>query len=222
MGAAHNTCNLGRVVCKKIPIYCHNFTGYDSHLLVKALSKDDRIKTMSALPRNTEGFRMLKINSYNFMDSLAFMNGGLAAIVDDLFKSGHDFPLLRMSNMYTDTTQRELLLKKGTPICLMIFMILTECFNLISGVFPYEFAQSYSQLLTTTSLPSKQMFYSKISNADISDDNYEHAKNVFDTFECRNMIEYCELYCLLDVVLLAECFTSFREEVRKELGLDCW
>ena len=35
------------------------------------------------------------------------------------------------------------------------------------------------------------------------------------------MLDYTELYCLLDVFLLAEVMMSFRKEILKEAGLDC-
>ena len=34
LGAAHNICNLNQPVKYQIPVYFHNFRGYDSHLIV--------------------------------------------------------------------------------------------------------------------------------------------------------------------------------------------
>ena len=43
-GAAHNRCNLNRRVLYDIPMYIHNFRGYDSHLIVTSMSEHgDRI-----------------------------------------------------------------------------------------------------------------------------------------------------------------------------------
>jgi hypothetical protein len=65
------------------------------------------------------------------------------------------------------------------------------------------------------------MFFSKVANACVDDTDYAHAAAVFDSFKCRNILDYCKLYCKLDVLLLAECFLSFCDEVLQELGLDC-
>ena len=34
IGAAHRQCNMDRPVCFKIPVFFHNFRGYDAHLIV--------------------------------------------------------------------------------------------------------------------------------------------------------------------------------------------
>ena len=38
LGAAHDECNRKRRVVYDIPVFFHNFRGYDSHLIVTALS----------------------------------------------------------------------------------------------------------------------------------------------------------------------------------------
>lgn len=91
-----------------------------------------------------------------------------------------------------------------------------------AGVYPYEFATSVEQLKNCKVLPPHSEFYSKVANCNISTEDYEHAQAVFETFQCTDMLCYTELYCRLDVILLAECFLSFRAEVYGEFGLDCW
>ena len=40
IGAAHNRCNINRNPKNfKIPVFIHNLKGYDSHFIIKALSK---------------------------------------------------------------------------------------------------------------------------------------------------------------------------------------
>ena len=72
-----------------------------------------------------------------------------------------------------------------------------------------------------TCLPQQADFFSKVSNRGVSDEDYIFAKNVFETFKCQNMLDYCELYCKADTLLLAECFLQFRDEVFSEMKLDC-
>ena len=57
-GAAHEHCNLLRRVVRRVKLFCHNFSGYDSHILISALAPDPRIKELKCLPRNMEKFRL--------------------------------------------------------------------------------------------------------------------------------------------------------------------
>ena len=38
-GAAHNQCNLGLQTKIEVPVFFHNFKGYDSHFIVRALNR---------------------------------------------------------------------------------------------------------------------------------------------------------------------------------------
>ena len=95
-------------------LYAHNFTGYDSHLLIAAIKKDPRITKLEALPRNQEKMRTITMNSFYFRDSLSFLDGSLANVVDNLVAGGSDdFHLLYESGICFDEAEKKLLLRKG-------------------------------------------------------------------------------------------------------------
>jgi hypothetical protein len=91
----------------------------------------------------------------------------------------------------------------------------------IVGIYPYEAAISTKQLMAQKELPPMDAFFSKVSNSNVTLEEYEHAQNVYKVFACANLLAYTELYCRLDTILLACVFLSFRGEVLDEFELDC-
>ena len=198
-GVAHDLCNLQRKEVISIPIFAHNFSGYDSHLIVREMGKfKDRIFNLAAIPLNTQKFKMLNINHLVLLDSQAFLPGSLEKLTQTLVASRHGFPLLKQ--WMKNDEKRELLLRKG--------------------VYPYDFATSWEKLKSQTSLPDFEGFYNRLIDSGISRSDYEHATNVWKTFECKDMIEYTELYCRTDVYLIAEAIIDLREKIYREFGLD--
>ena len=87
------------------------------------------------------------------------------------------------------------------------------------GIYPYEHMDSQIKL-TEAQLPTKEKFYSSLSGSGISDKDYEHAKNVWQTFGCKTLADYTELYCKSDVLLLADVFENFIDVSLAKYGLD--
>jgi len=54
-GAAHNSCNMNYKVPKFFPVYFHNLSGYDGHLLIKKLRGNNNEK-ISCIPNNEEKY----------------------------------------------------------------------------------------------------------------------------------------------------------------------
>ena len=200
LGAAHNDCNWNcRRVLKRIPVFVHNFKNYDSHFLLKAMENADK-NNIEALPVNMEKFRTLTVNYYAFVDSVELIPGALATLVNTLAKSGHSFPYLDQLSFCQSEERKKLLLRKG--------------------VFPYEWAESLDKLRAAKELPPRECFFSSLTQTGVSPEDYEHGRAVYEVFECQNMLDYCELYCHLDTVLLLEVLCDFRATIFKEFGLD--
>ena len=199
IGPAHNKCNLARSECLKIVGFAHNFSGYDSHIMMRAIAeRDEGMKEIKAIPLNTEKFKMVKIGRCVLMDSMAFLGASLDNLVKTLKASNHSFPILKQ--WMRDTNQRELILRKG--------------------VYPYEFATSLNVLRDTCTLPKKEEFFSLLSGEHITDGDYQHATNVWNSFQCRDMCDYTELYVRADTYQLAEAMLELRESVISEFNID--
>ena len=66
-----------------------------------------------------------------------------------------------------------------------------------------------------TSLPLKDVFYSRLSMKGISDQDYEHAQQSWDTMEKKTLDGYHDTYLKTDVLLLADVFETFRNTCLK-------
>ena len=85
--------------------------------------------------------------------------------------------------------------------------------------YPYKYMDSYD-VFRETELPPKDLLFSRLTNTHISDQDYEHVKNIWTHFECTNMGDYHDLYLQTDVRILADVFQSFRANSMKNYGLD--
>ena len=209
-GAAHNSCNLQ---CRKpftLPVIFHNLQAYDAHLFIKQLaSLPGKLKCIPSTEEKYISFsKKFKVDEYmskkfdkmmpiyfeiRFIDSYKFLQTSLANLVSNLQKD--DFY----------NTKREF--KKNVDL-------LTR-----KGVYPYDYVSSLKKL-SETQLPSKEEFYSKLNDENISEDDYQHAINVWNTFNCKTIRDYHDLYLKSDVLLLADVFENFRKTCMEHYNLD--
>ena len=209
-GAAHNSCNLQ---CRKpliLPVIFHNLQGYDAHLFIKQLSGIQG--ELNCIPSTEEKYisfsKKIKVDEYKsrktgemvslnfeirFIDSFKFLQTSLANLVENLQPDDfHNTKEIMKDNV-------DLLTRKG--------------------VYPYDYVSSLERL-TETQLPPKEQFYSKLNDEDISDEDYTHAINVWNTFKCQTIRDYHDLYLKSDVLLLADVFENFRKTCLKHYKLD--
>ena len=206
LGAACQKCNLRRRRPRKLKIFVHNCSKYDMHFLIKALPTfKDKISGISILPYNGENFRTMRFNSFEFVDSLAFLQASLAQLSKELQETDHMYPILR---------QTFLVKTNGKFDSEKLKMVLGKSF------FPYEYCTSLEKMVETTKLPSRKNFMSMLSESKISKEEHNFAKAVWDKFQCKNLLEYTEIYCKIDTILLAEIFQAFRKKMHEFSGLD--
>ncbi|CAH3169888.1 unnamed protein product [Porites lobata] len=168
-GAAHNSCNLQ---CRKPMIIPVIFQEYDAHLFIKQLACLPG--ELNCIPSTEEKYirlpKKIKVDEYKsrrtgetvslyfeirFIDSFKFLQTSLANLVGNLQPDDfHNAKEIFWENV-------ELLTRKG--------------------VFPYDYVSSMEKV-SQTQLPPKEEFYSKLNDEDITDDDYQHALNVWSTF----------------------------------------
>ncbi|CAB3977324.1 Hypothetical predicted protein [Paramuricea clavata] len=75
--------------------------------------------------------------------------------------------------------------------------------------YPYEWMDGFSKF-SEPSLPSKEKFFSSLTDENITDEDYEHAQKIWKSFGMKTMRDYHDLYLKTDVLLLADVMERFR------------
>lgn len=208
-GAAHSECNLKLQEARYIPIVFHNLSNYDAHFIIKAVANEIEGE-VKVIPRTdqlyiafTKTIKSTRSNDYQdfvklrFIDSLRFMASSLDYLTSLL-------PAEKKKNLRSECKtmseeQVQLLERKG--------------------VFCYDYIDSWDRL-NEKALPSKDKFHSSLTDSDISDEDYEFAIKVWNTFKIKTLGEYSDLYMKTDILLLADVFENFRETCYNIYSLD--
>ena len=211
-GASCSACNTKMKIPKFIPVIIHNLQNYDSHLFIKELGVPEG--EINCIPKTEEKYisftKDIIVDKFKskqtqkivfvkrqliFIDSFKFMGFGLEKLTKNL------------------TSDEKLMLKRFFPC--------EEERSLLEGkgFFPYDWFTSLEKL-EEESFPAKKKFYNKLNNENISQEDYEHAYNVWKKFNMNNMRQYHDLYLKTDVIHLADFFENFRKICKKNYGLD--
>ena len=200
-GSAHQECNLKLRIKPenlKIPVIFHNLRGYDSHFIMQRIGEiankhgytnkrgEKQDLNINAIPINMEKYMAFMLgNHLTFIDSFQFMSSSLDKLVSNLPKDD----LIYTSKDF-----------KGERLDLMSQ----------KGVYPDNFMDNFEKF-NQMELPTKNKFYSILNDQHITDDEYDHAKKVWKTFNIKTMGEYHDLYLMSDVLLLTDVFENFRK-----------
>ena len=87
------------------------------------------------------------------------------------------------------------------------------------GVYPYSYTREPEKFLETQ-LPLIENFHDTLNDEDLSEKDYERAKQIWDHFGIKTFQGYHDHYLLSDVLLLGDVFENFRNSIYYELGLD--
>ena len=206
-GSAHEGCNLNFQLTDKIPVVFHNLKGYDSHFIMQEIGNIVKKKahvdkkgkkhemSINVIPCNMEKYLAFMLGQHLvFIDSFQFMSSSLSNLVNNLPAEA-----FKHTGQVFQGEQLSLMTKKG--------------------VYPYDYMNSFKKF-EDNRLPKKEDFFSIMNNEHITDEEYQHAQNVWKTFNLKTMGEYHNLYLKSDILLLADVFENFRKACQQYYGLD--
>ena len=240
-GAAHSKCNQQLRIDPfrtPIPVFFHNLKNYDSHHLISAIGRTEE-KTTTCTDNNGEPIMHKDRDGKDTDKPVTVTDGGISGIVQNMeklisfswgqyrFVDSYAFLSSSLDRLVQNTPEEDLRLTRGQYQRLWTSrtnarrLLNDKKFDLVTrkGVYPYEYMDSFERF-DETCLPPQEAFYSSLSDEGITDDDYKHAQEVWDTFDCRNIGDYHDLYLKTDVLLLADVFENFRRTAMATYGLD--
>jgi len=200
-GAAHSICNLRVRKQFKIPVFIHNFRGYDAHIIVNGMSKLLELqRKIKPIGQGLERYLQLTWGDHIvFRDSYQFLQGSLDVLVSNLANETGGISNFKNLRSHFPTVSEELLLKKA--------------------MFPYDWFDSFEKL-NKDCLPTKEEFFNVLSQSPCSEENYQRAQKAWEGFNCNSFKDYMLAYLNLDILQLADIFEAFRNFVMIYYGID--
>ena len=192
-GAAHNRCNLN---CKQksssfVPIFFHNFSGYDCHIIFEELLTQ-AYKTgyePKLIPKSMENYVSVQVSCLRFSDSYRIQSTNL----DKLVKSINSFPLMDENGL-----DDELFMKK------------------LSYFYEYVNLGNFEEPLNLT----KEDFWSILKQTTPPDEEISRTQEIIKKFNVKNGQELTMIYLKMDVLQLADVFENFVEKATLEYSIN--
>ena len=188
---------------------------YDGHLIIQNAEKLSNKKKIDVIAQNSEKFINIGFDSLSVKDSFSFIAASLDKLVS-MTKYDNTDEKDRRKWVLRENWQSNFRYSSKNDI------IKTEkCLDLLTekGVFPYDYMNSFDKF-NDEHLPSKEQFYSRLTEEDITNDDYNKAKQIWQHFGIKSMGDYHDLYLKTDVLLLTDVFENFRDMCLSYYGLD--
>ena len=195
-GAAHNKCNRN---CKQnsssfVPIFFHNLSGYDCHLIFEELLTQAYKMGCEPkiIPKSMENYVSVQVGCLRFLDSYRFLNSSLDKLMS--MQSGANyFPIMTLEGMSDESFKKKL-------------------------AYPYEYFthNNFQEPLN----PSTEDFWSTLKQTTPSLEEINRTQEIIKKFNVKNGQELTELYLKMDVLQLAEVFENFVEKTTLEYNIN--
>ena len=192
-GAAHNKCNLN---CKKksssfVPIFFHNFSGYDCHLIFEELLTQAYKMGCEPkiIPKSMENYVSVQVGCLRFLDSYRFLSSSLQKLITSL----NDFPYMQNEGLTDDLFKKKL-------------------------AYPYE-KFNLNNLHEPLNL-TKEDYWSTLNQSYPCEDDIKRTQQLIDTYNITTAQELTMLYLKMDVLQLTDVFENFVETSTLMYGIN--
>ena len=169
----------------------------------------DRIKYQFILPYNSEQYRAINIDHFQFLDSYQFMAASLEKLMQNLTKT-------------VAPERMEVINACRASLTEDVFDVTKRNLQLSKGLVPWSLVTDHEFLkMPREKLPTKQKYYySILTDSMPSKEEIQRAAEYYQKYECKNLLEYLMQYCETDVIQLAQVFHKFRMKIFKFAKID--
>lgn len=176
-GSAHQDCNLNFQLTGKIPVVFHNLRGYDNHFIMQNIGEI--------------------IKKHAFRNKRGEEKQHIVYAIPNNMEKYMDFMLGQNLNSFKYTSQSFNILENNLPQ--EAFRYTAEQFQSgikfelmkEKGVYPYDYMDSFQKF--NEELPATEDFFSILNDEHVTDKEYQHAREVWETFNLKSVGEYREI-----------------------------
>lgn len=175
--------------------------GYDGHFLLRAASNKQLVHSVEMIAQTSERITSLRINNkLQFLDSCNFFHDSLDSMAKTM-NMETEFNVTRkyFLSKYPDEAKVNLLLRKGI-----------YCYSYFTSMDKYN----------ETCLPEITSFYNDLKRQPCSQEDYNHARTVWSQLNISDLREYTLIYCITDVLILADALIKMRNMFVKDFNID--
>ena len=161
-------------------------------------------KKIDVIAQNSDKFINIGFDSLSVKDSFSFRTASLDKLVS-ITKYDNTDEKDKSKRILRDHWQSNCRYSGQSDI-----LKTKNCLDLLTakGVYPYDYTNAFEQN-NEKQLPSKEQFYSRLSEEDTTNDDCNKAKQIRKHFNIKNMGVYRDLYLQTDGLLLTDVLGNF-------------
>ena len=192
-GAACNECNLNANQKRSsfIPIFFHNFSGYDCHLIFEELLTQayNQNYKITIIPKTMENYVSVQVGCLRFLDSYRFLSSSLQQLV----KSINNFPIMDTNGFKDELFKQKL-------------------------AYPYEYFnfENFDKPFALTN----EDFWSTLNQSIPPDEEISRTQEIIKKYNIKTGKDLTLLYLKMDILQLADVFESFIQSATKSYGIN--
>ena len=212
-----------------LPVVFHNLKSYDAHFVIKHFKKQYTQFTqtdkngegetttvyddISITPLNGEKYLSFQVGNLKFIDSFQFLSTSLSNLIN-MLKDKKDSGDSDDEDDPPEDTSKYIANFPHTQKYLGDHELVYA-----KGVYPYTYMCDRSKFAETC-LPPIEHFYNTLDDKPLKPKHYRRAIKTWNHFEMQTLQDYHDHYLLTDVLLLADVFENFRNNIYSEHHLD--